>query len=74
MQEDLAAREARYGANRVRQPGEVSLLALVWEAAQDFTILVLLCAGAASLALELAISGKVGCCHWPARIARVALG
>ena len=50
----------RYGTNVVLPPEGVSLLALVVEALQDFTVLTLLAAGAASLGLEYWLASRDG--------------
>ncbi|GAB4821345.1 hypothetical protein N2152v2_008391 [Parachlorella kessleri] len=53
----LDARRRLYGSNLLKAPQEATFLELVWEALQDFTIIILLVAGAASLGLELVING-----------------
>jgi magnesium-transporting ATPase (P-type) len=56
----LAARRSRYGANIVAPPASPSLAKLAAEALDDTTVRILLAAGAASIALELAVAQRSG--------------
>lgn len=54
--EELEARAAAFGRNRIPQPAAATIWQLVWEALTgDFTISVLMAAGLVSLALELTL-------------------
>jgi P-type Ca2+ transporter type 2B len=52
---DLAARHAEFGTNRIPQKPQASILALMWDAVQDLTLIILIVAGLASLVLGLAL-------------------
>eukprot|EP00798_Chlamydomonas_sp_ICE-L_P028567 gene28567-31727_t len=49
---DVAARQATFGCNKLPPPGKVTFWQLVWDALQDSTVVLLICAGAASLLLS----------------------
>lgn len=56
----LAWREARYGINRVARPSAATFLELLGEALDEFTVKILLAAGASSLGLEFLIASREG--------------
>ncbi|CAD7699211.1 unnamed protein product [Ostreobium quekettii] len=61
---DLEERRKVFGSNRVAPRAPVAFLDLVWEALQDFTLLVLIASGLLSLSLEAGLAGGGGGGNW----------
>ncbi len=57
---DVEKRREMYGSNVVEKPGSPSILDLLMDALQDFTVLTLIGAGVVSMALELWLAAKEG--------------